>query len=75
MGLRLRLGSIRGVALGTIICASGRQTLPKSGEYVVPGALGPLLIDREREIRIYRHFVLTREDPTASKENPICGSI
>jgi hypothetical protein len=75
MGLRLRLGSILGVALDTILGASGRQTLPKSGEYVVPGALGPLLIDREREIRIYRHFVLTREDPSASQENPICGSI
>jgi hypothetical protein len=57
MGLRLRLGSILGVALGTILGASGRQTLPKSGEYVVLGVVGALLIDREREIRIYRHFV------------------
>ena len=54
MGLRLRLGSILGVALDTILGASGRQTLPKSGEYVVPGVLGPLLIDRE--------------DPTASQK-------
>jgi hypothetical protein len=57
MGLRLRLGSILRVASGTILGASGRQTLPKSGEYVVLGVLGPLFIDREREIRIHRHFV------------------
>jgi hypothetical protein len=48
MGLRLRLGSILRVALGTIFGASGRQTLAKSGEHVVSGVLGPLLIDRER---------------------------
>jgi hypothetical protein len=43
MGLRLRLGSILGVALDTNLGASGRQTLPKSGEYIVPGVLGPFL--------------------------------
>ena len=61
--MRLRLGSILRVASGTILGASGRQTLPKSGEYVVPEAVGALLIDREREIRFYRHFVVLGRIP------------